>query len=204
MSSVKKSNKIYLLRVGPGPDNLSELTEQTFNDLLDSCNEHWWQKDYTLVFPLFPGPKYIGPTGLNVDFVSEKLDRGREGQVIGDFSELKVLRMFETISQSKNLGLKLFSGIKFNKSNLLQLASVFNFDVRNLDSDFPEVKDLETDLICIHKGAICLAEVKSKSNSEKLWVRKSFDVDQSYYNLVFLNSLIFGKCFKLNLCVPIY
>jgi hypothetical protein len=175
MASAKKSikPKPYLKKV-EGNGNLSELDEKSLNDLLDSCNRHWCDKDHTFVFPLYPEPPFVGPTGLKE--VSEKTDNIRKGQAIGHSNELTVLRMFETISEEKSLGLKLFSGIKFSKDNLELLALVFDFDVKNLASDFPEVKDLETDLICIYKGAVCLAEAKSKSNSEKLWVSKSFDV----------------------------
>jgi hypothetical protein len=184
-ASAKKSMKPkpYLKKVN-GKGNLSELDETSLNDLLDSCNGHWCDKDHTLVFPLYPEPPFVGPTGLNE--VPEKLDTSRIGHVIGHSNELIVLRMFETISKEKSLGLKLFSGIKFSKDNLELLASVFNFGKKSLDSDFPKVQDLETDLICIYKGAICLAEIKSKSNSEKLWVSKLYDVKDS----TVLNSFI--------------
>jgi hypothetical protein len=172
LSPVKKSIKAiaYLKRVGGDKDNLSQLTEHSLIELLNSCNKRWCDKDYTLVFPLFPEPKYVGPIGLHE--VAEETDDRKAGYVRGDRNELKVLRTFEDVSLSKKLGLKLFSGIKFNKSSLELLASVLSVDFPA--SDFPNVEELETDLICIYSGAICLVEIKSTSTSETLWVSTSF------------------------------
>jgi hypothetical protein len=172
----KSEECVYLRRVGEtGCD--SKLTEQSFNDLLKSCNQRCFDEEETLVFPLFPKLKYDGPTGLEA--VPEKTDREKVGNVIGDSNELKVLRMFETVSQSKSLGLKLFPGIEFTQTKLELLASGFGIklpDEEVLRKLFPVKKMdmVETDLICVYKGAICLLEVKSNSRPETLWVNGHF------------------------------
>jgi hypothetical protein len=151
----------------------SELTEQSFNELLESCNEHFLSEEETLVFPLFPKLQYDGPTGLKE--VPEKIDREKVSNVIGDSNELKVLRMFEEASRSQNLGLKLFPGIKFDQKKLELLTSSFDMqppDQIFLKEMFPNNTVIEADLICIYKGAICLLEVKSNSRPETLWVSR--------------------------------
>lgn len=173
-NQLKNKKCVFLRRVEKTGDH-SKLTEQSFNDLLESCNEHCFNEGETLVFPLFPKLQYDGPTGLNE--VPEKTDKEKMGNVIGDSNELKVLRTFETVSQSKRLGLKLFPGIEFNQTKLELLAS--SFDIKPPDKDFlknnfPNNKVIETDLICVYKGAICLLEVKSNSNPETLWVIRLF------------------------------
>jgi hypothetical protein len=203
----KNEECVYLRRVNESGDH-SKLTEQSFNDLLKSCNEHCFNEDETLVFPLFPNLHYDGPTGLNA--VPEKTDQEKVGNVIGDSNELKVLRTFEEVSRSKNLGLKLFPGIIFDRTKLELLAKSFKNTNQNLDQNkeciekcvgnndnkviktyniktpdedflkkhFPikkKMDNIETDLICIYKGAICLLEVKSNSRPEILWVNRPFN-----------------------------
>jgi hypothetical protein len=197
---------VFLKRVGETGVH-SKLTEQSFNDLLEICNEHCLSEKETLVFPLFPKLQYDGPTGLNE--VAEKIDREKVGNVIGDSNELKVLRMFEEVSRSQNLGLKLFPGIKFDQKKLEVLAS--SFDIQPPDKNFfkemfPNKRVIEADLICIYKGAICLLEVKSNSRPETIWVSRFFR-SRCYVRQFFLRQffwfsstiqewVVFRPCFR--------
>jgi len=117
------------------------------------------------------------------------------GNIVGFKNEIELLNKFEELSRQKDLGLKLFSGVKINEAQLKALegarpniALVAGDEIQEvqkssqdlnsstkenadeLEHDKEPIPDIEIDLVVISTRVIYIIEVKSSKDDDKIFV----------------------------------
>jgi hypothetical protein len=101
--------------------------------------------------------------------VPQGTEKGHLDHVRGFASEIKVLEIYKSYSESENLGLKIFHDVPIEKEKLEALCDVFQAVMPKIEpSVFTKFKNkvlqAEIDVLTFVNGAICLTEVKSNFN----------------------------------------
>jgi hypothetical protein len=119
------------------------FSKELIFDRMNFCYPKWQIR--TTIFPVFPDQ--------NLDDESNASDAVKE-----QMKSNRVLKLFRDISESKQLGMKIFQNIRMTKSKIKVLRDVFGVDCSSLTK--LECR-IEVDILAVNKSTICLTEVIS-------------------------------------------
>ncbi len=161
LESTAKRIKAYLKQFG---GDAVPISKESIFQRMDSIVPKWKEVEQTLLIPVISDPKYEGPLGL--PGVSKGTEKGHLDHVRGFASEIKVLDIYKSYSESESLGLKIFHDVPVEKVKLEALCDVFQTEMPQIEpSELSKFKNkelqAEIDVLTFDSNAICLTEVKA-------------------------------------------